>query len=111
MHNPTRKTRRAKDPRHFIPWFECSDIFIPINLKEAYHWVAAHFSFAEKRLTCYDSLIKQGQQGQHDEILKSLKRWLTDLAVADKQPQLLPIIAEMEIRYRNAGIVTGALDA
>ncbi|KAL0027768.1 hypothetical protein WJX77_003718 [Trebouxia sp. C0004] len=108
MHNPTRKTRRAKDPRHFIPWFECSDIFIPINLKEAYHWVAAHFSFAEKRLTCYDSLIKQGQQGQHDEILKSLKRWLTDLAVADKQPQLLPIIAEMEIRYESAAPMQGA---
>jgi len=53
----------------------------------------------------------QGQQGQHDEILRSLKRWLTDLAIADEQPQLLPIIAEMEIRYRNASIVTGMHDA
>jgi len=49
----------------------------------------------------------QGQQGQHVNLLRSLKSWLTDLAIADKQPQLLPIIAEMEIRYRNAGIVTG----
>ncbi len=49
----------------------------------------------------------QGQQGQHVNLLRSLKSWLTDLALADKQPQLLAIIAEMEIRYRNAGIVTG----
>jgi len=56
-HNPKRKLTRAKSLRHFTPWFQCSNIFIPINLKEAYHWVAAHFSFPEKRLTCYDSLL------------------------------------------------------
>jgi len=59
----------------------------------------------------FEPLLVQGQQGQHDEILRSLIRWLTDLAIADKQPHLLPIIAEMEIRYRNASIVTGVHDA
>ena len=41
-------------------------------------------------IACFDRLLVQGQQGQHDDMLRSLKRRLTDLAVADKQPQLLP---------------------
>ncbi len=43
--------------------------------------------------------------------MKSYALHVTDLAIADKHPQLLPIIAEMEIRYRNASVVTGVHDA
>ena len=43
----------------------------------------------------------QGQQGQHDDLLRALKHWLADLAPGDKQPGFIPIIADMQFRCRR----------
>ena len=45
--------------QHLTAWYQCSHLFIPINVKEGYHWIAAVVDFPQKLLTCYDSLLKQ----------------------------------------------------
>ncbi|PHU00872.1 hypothetical protein BC332_30659 [Capsicum chinense] len=38
-----------------VPWHTVEDIFIPVNIKEKYHWVLAVLSFSERDMFLYDS--------------------------------------------------------
>ncbi|PHT34798.1 hypothetical protein CQW23_26598 [Capsicum baccatum] len=38
-----------------VPWHTVEDIFIPVNIKETYHWVLAILSFSERCIFLYDS--------------------------------------------------------
>ena len=38
------------------PWYKHSKIFVPINLHDDFHWIAAVIDLQHKIITCYDSL-------------------------------------------------------
>ncbi|PHU08869.1 hypothetical protein BC332_20729 [Capsicum chinense] len=43
-----------------VSWHTVEDIFIPINIKEKYHWVLAVLSFSERCIFLYDSYESSG---------------------------------------------------
>ncbi|PHU25343.1 hypothetical protein BC332_03675 [Capsicum chinense] len=43
-----------------VPWHTVEDIYIPVNIKEKYHWVLAILSFSERCIFLYDSYESSG---------------------------------------------------
>ncbi|PHT93297.1 hypothetical protein T459_01179 [Capsicum annuum] len=43
-----------------VPWHTVEDIFIPVNIKEKYHWVLAVLSFSERCTFLYNSYESSG---------------------------------------------------
>lgn len=45
-------------PKHArVPWYQHSQILVPINLHDSFHWIAAVIDLQHKVITCYDSLL------------------------------------------------------
>ncbi|XP_027769722.1 uncharacterized protein LOC107024627 [Solanum pennellii] len=74
-----------------IPWHLVDHVFIPVNVKEKFHWALAVLSLNDRRVYVYDSYRAAG----HDA---AIRKEVTKLA------QLIPLKLTMYDYYKNIGL-------
>jgi Ulp1 family protease len=75
-----RWTKRAK-----VNLFEMDRVLIPIN-KGNYHWILAVINVADKRIEYYDSMGREGVNGQNEDVLRTLRAYMVEEARAQNRP-------------------------
>ncbi|PHU02824.1 hypothetical protein BC332_28075 [Capsicum chinense] len=55
-----------------VPWHIVEDIYIPVNIKEKYHWVLAILSFLERSIFLYDSYESSGHYPPVLDVIEKL---------------------------------------
>ena len=73
------------------PWHKIDYVFVPVHVKEKFHWVLAVISLNDKCINVYDSYRAAG----HDAAIK---------AEIVKLSQLIPLKLSVNDYYNNKGI-------
>ncbi|PHU14869.1 hypothetical protein BC332_16074 [Capsicum chinense] len=74
-----------------VPWHTVEEIFIPINIKEKYHWVLAVLSFSERCIFLYNSYESSGH-------------YVVVLAEIEKIAKIIPLCLQACDFYVKKGI-------
>ncbi|KAL0030159.1 hypothetical protein WJX77_000669 [Trebouxia sp. C0004] len=67
------EAKQAPSQAKGVPWYQHRKIFVPINLKDEFHWIAAVIDLEHNIITSYDSL-----QNAQTERMQILAQWIAE---------------------------------